>query len=284
MMRDTATSPARPETGSNSLRNAGTALQLDWVGRAQVNTSASRNARGHAHHAADGQEGVAGRVAGEGDHAASTSPRFPATTRQGRVAAALRQGAAAAPRRPRRGARPGRRATPRSARSASIRRFVAPAVKALAGSGIPVASVSTGFPAGLAPLAHAARRDRGYASPRAPTRSTSSSPASTCSPATGRRSTTRSRAMQRRLRRRPYEGDPRHRRPEDAAQRRQRLHGRHDGRRRLHQDLDRQGRRQRDAARSASSWCAPSATIASMTGYRRRLQAGRRHLARPRTR
>ena len=30
--------------------------------------------------------------------------------------------------------------------------MVAPAVKALAGSGIPVASVATGFPAGLTPL------------------------------------------------------------------------------------------------------------------------------------
>ena len=37
--------------------------------------------------------------------------------------------------------------------------MVGPAVKALEGSGIPVASVATGFPAGLAPLEAAARRD-----------------------------------------------------------------------------------------------------------------------------
>ena len=37
--------------------------------------------------------------------------------------------------------------------------MVAPAVKALEGSGIPVASVATGFPAGLTPLEAAARGD-----------------------------------------------------------------------------------------------------------------------------
>ena len=39
-----------------------------------------------------------------------------------------------------------------SARSASTTAWSRPAVEALEGSGIPVASVSTGFPAGLTPL------------------------------------------------------------------------------------------------------------------------------------
>ena len=42
--------------------------------------------------------------------------------------------------------------TSRSARSASITRSSPTAVEALAGSGIPVAAVSTGFPAGLSPF------------------------------------------------------------------------------------------------------------------------------------
>ena len=79
-------------------------------------------------------------------------------------------------------------------------RFVETAVRALEGSGIPVAAVSTGFPAGLSPhhlkvqeiresVADGAREIDIVISARA--RSTSSSPASTCSRATGRRSMTR---------------------------------------------------------------------------------------------
>ena len=58
--------------------------------------------------------------------------------------------------------------------------MVAPAVKALEGSGIPVASVATGFPARADAAAAAARRDQISRSSRAPRRSTSSSPARMC--------------------------------------------------------------------------------------------------------
>ena len=68
--------------------------------------------------------------------------------------------------------------------------MVGPAVKALEGSGIPVASVATGFPAGLTPLKQ--RLDEfAMRSGRARARSTSSSPAPMCLAATGARSTTR---------------------------------------------------------------------------------------------
>ena len=58
--------------------------------------------------------------------------------------------------------------------------MVGPAVKALEGSGIPVASVATGFPAGLTPLKQRLEEIR-YAVARARERSTSSSPARMCS-------------------------------------------------------------------------------------------------------
>jgi deoxyribose-phosphate aldolase len=66
--------------------------------------------------------------------------------------------------------------------------MVAPAVKALEGSNVPVASVATGFPAGLTPMRERLAEIR-YAVGEGATRSTSSSRAGTCLPATGRRST-----------------------------------------------------------------------------------------------
>ena len=72
--------------------------------------------------------------------------------------------------------------------------MVGPAVKALAGSGIPVASVATGFPAGLTPLPLRLAEIQ-YAVGEGATRSTSSSPARMCSTANGTRSTTKSQAM-----------------------------------------------------------------------------------------
>ena len=71
--------------------------------------------------------------------------------------------------------------------------MVGPAVRALKGSGIPVASVATGFPAGLTPLEAAAGRDplcgrRGRARDRH-----RHHPRLMCSAATGGRSMTRSR-------------------------------------------------------------------------------------------
>ena len=65
--------------------------------------------------------------------------------------------------------------------------MVPPAVRALEGSGIPVASVATGFPAGLTPAeACGSTRSATPSVRRARPRSTSSSPALTSSVATGR--------------------------------------------------------------------------------------------------
>src|SRR5213595_3508048 len=68
--------------------------------------------------------------------------------------------------------------------------FVPVAVRALEGSGIPVAAVSTGFPAGLNPYPERLREIQ-RPSPRARARSTSSSRGPMSSPAPGRRCTTR---------------------------------------------------------------------------------------------
>ena len=152
--------------------------------------------------------------------------------------------------------------------------MVAPAVKALEGSGIPVASVATGFPAGLTPLEAAARGDplrgrrgrgrdrhRHHPRPRARPRL--------------ERALRRGRGDARSLRASASEGDPRHGRSEDAAQRLRRQHGRDAGGRRLHQDLDRQGGRQRHA--SGEPGDGPGVARLSRARRRRhRLQAGGR--------
>ena len=70
--------------------------------------------------------------------------------------------------------------------------MVPAAVKALKGSGIPVASVATGFPAGLTPLPQRLAEIK-YAVGEGAGRSTSSSTARWSSTRNGRRSTTRSR-------------------------------------------------------------------------------------------
>ena len=64
--------------------------------------------------------------------------------------------------------------------------MVETAVRALEGSGIPVAAVSTGFPHGLSPYPHPTGRDRGLRGGRRRRRSTSSSPGAMSSRATGR--------------------------------------------------------------------------------------------------
>ncbi len=98
-------------------------------------------------------------------------------------------------------ARPPRPPRPRSAwptpasppaPSASTTTWSPPPSRRSEGTAIPVAAVSTGFPAGLSPLDAAHRARSRPPSPPARARSTSSSPAATSSPATGRRSTTRS--------------------------------------------------------------------------------------------
>ena len=70
--------------------------------------------------------------------------------------------------------------------------FVETAVRALEGSNIPVAAVSTGFPAGLSPLETRVEEIRRSLSRRSLRRSTSSSPAPTSSTASGTPSTTKS--------------------------------------------------------------------------------------------
>ena len=118
--------------------------------------------------------------------------------------------------------------------------FVETAVKALEGTGIPVAAVSTGFPAGLSPLAERVRGDSPLRrSRRAGDRHRHHPRARLQRRVAG--ALRRSRRLQGRLRPRAHEGHPRHRRPADAAQRGARQLGRHDGRRGLHQDLHRQG-------------------------------------------
>ena len=71
--------------------------------------------------------------------------------------------------------------------------LVPTAVEALAGSGIPVAAVSTGFPAGLSRRSRHGSPRSAPASPPVRKRSISSSPAATSSPGAGTRSTTKCR-------------------------------------------------------------------------------------------
>ena len=125
--------------------------------------------------------------------------------------------------------------------------FVETAVKALEGSGIPVAAVSAGFPAGLSPLAE--RVEEIHRSVEAGAQEIDivitrahvfngewqalydevAAFKQACGPGAS-------------------EGDSRHRRPDDAAQRGARQLGGDDGRRGLHQDVDGQRERQRHAA------------------------------------
>ena len=125
--------------------------------------------------------------------------------------------------------------------------LVPDAVEALRGSGIPVAAVSTGFPAGQTPFdlklagdpplgrgGSQGDRHRDLARPRADRRLAGA--------------LRRGARVPRGLRAGAHEGHPGHRRARHAAQRRAREPGVHDGGRRLHQDLDRQGAGERHAA------------------------------------
>jgi deoxyribose-phosphate aldolase len=142
------------DTGQDHLpqlhrpRNPGMALDLDWIARVQANTSAIERRAAT----------LPGRRTVKKDHQAAWLARAITLHRPDHAGgrrharprpAAVRQGPPA-------GARPdlldalGLPASPR-ARSASITRWSKSAVAALAGTGIPVAAVSTGFPAGLSP-------------------------------------------------------------------------------------------------------------------------------------
>ena len=125
--------------------------------------------------------------------------------------------------------------------------LVPTAVEALAGTGIPVAAVSTGFPAGLSPLEERVAEIRASVAAGAREIDIVITRAHVLTGQLGS-AVRRGAAVPRGVRRRAHEGDSRHRRARDARQRRAREHGRDDGRRGLHQDVHRQGRRQRDAA------------------------------------
>ena len=126
--------------------------------------------------------------------------------------------------------------------------MVGPAVKALEGSGIPVASVATGFPAGLTPLKQRLEEIR-YAVGGGRARDRHRHHPRPCAQPRLERALRRGRGDARSLRASAFEDDPRHGRPEDAAQRLCGQHGGDAGGRRLHQDVHRQGGRQRHACR-----------------------------------
>ena len=149
----TATHPLHTATASqlpqlHEARNAGMPLDLDWVARVQANTSAierraatlpGRRTVKKAHQAA----WLARAITLIGPHDAV------GRRHRGPGAASLRQGAPAGPRR-----HPRRRLglPPLTTGAVCVYHEMVPAaVDALEGSGIPVAAVSTGFPAGLSP-------------------------------------------------------------------------------------------------------------------------------------
>ena len=168
-------------------------------------------------------------------------------------APALRQGAPPAARRSRRRARRRRPAASRSARSASITRSSRPPSRRSRASGIPVAAVSTGFPAGLTPLEQRARGDPRVGRGRRAARSTSSSRARQVLTGNWQALYDEVSAFREACGEAHLKTILAHRRAGDAAQCRARQHGRDDGRRRLHQDLDRQGEASTPRCRFASS-------------------------------
>ena len=152
--------------------------------------------------------------------------------------------------------------------------MVGPAVKALEGSGIPVASVATGFPAGLTPLKQRLEEIRYAVGEGAREIDIVITRAHVLEPRL-ERALRRGRGDARSLRARASEDDPRHGRPEDAAQRLCGQHGGDAGGRRLHQDLHRQGGRQRHFAGEPGD--APGfARLSRARRRRHRFQAGGR--------
>ena len=172
-------------------RNAGTELDLDAVDGRAGQYLGDRAAGGDARDAAHGQEGLAGGLAAEGRHLHRPDDAR-GRRHRGAGPAALPQGAAADP------AGSARRASGCADAGITIgavcvyHDMVPAAVDALEGTGIPVAAVSTGFPAGLSPLRLRVRGDRGVGGGGRARDRHRHLPRATCSPATGRRSTTRS--------------------------------------------------------------------------------------------
>ena len=151
MMLDTGSGAVRPEVGSNGFRrNAGTVLQLDGLGRVQVNTSAAerRAATLTTRRTVKKEYQAAWLVKAVTLMDLTTLAGDDTPGRIHRLCAKARRpfrddlvdalGLAEAP--------------PKVGAVCVYPTMVAPAVRALDGSGIPVASVATGFPAGLTPL------------------------------------------------------------------------------------------------------------------------------------
>ena len=152
--------------------------------------------------------------------------------------------------------------------------MVAPAVQALEGSGIPVASVATGFPAGLTPLKQRLEEIRyavGEGAREIDIVITRAHVLARDWPALyDEVAAMREACGQAHLKAILGTGDL-----EDAAQRLRGQHGRHAGGRGLHQDLDRQGRRQCDLAGEPGDG-AGAQGLSRPARRRYRLQAGGR--------
>jgi deoxyribose-phosphate aldolase len=180
--------PSPDDAHADEGRNPGTALDLDWVAEVRVNRSAvERRAATIGTRRTVKKEWQAAwllRAITLMDLTTLSGDDTPGNVR--RLCAKARQPVR---RRPARGA--GRaRAPHQGRRRVRVPPLVPDGGRGAAGSGIPVAAVSTGFPAGLSPFEQRVEEIRESVAAGA-RRSTSSSPASTCSPATTRRSTTR---------------------------------------------------------------------------------------------
>ena len=154
--------------------------------------------------------------------------------------------------------------------------FVETAVKALEGSGIPVAAVSAGFPAGLSPLAERVAEIHRSVEAGAQEIDIVITRAHVFN-GEWQALYDEVAAFQRGVRaQRAHEGDSRHRRPDDAAQRGAGQLGGDDGWGRFHQDFDGQGKRERDAAGFAGDG-AMHPRLCRADGHGRGIQAGGRH-------
>ena len=220
----------------------------DWVASVRVNRSAVER------RAARCRRGARSRRTGRRPGCCrpsrrSTSRRSPATTRRARCSGSAPRPAsrcasdlleALGRRRSAHPRRRGLRLSRAGARRPSRR---------CAGSGIPVAAVSTGFPAGHNPFELRVRGDRERRS-TAGAREIDIVIIAACAPDRQLAGALRRGArLPRGLRPRPHEDDPRHRRARHAPQRGPGQPRVHDGGGRLHQDLDRQGGDERHAAR-----------------------------------
>lgn len=144
--------PARPShaAGDNTGRNAGTELHADWFEGAQVNTSAAER------RAATLTTRRTVKKAYQAAWLVRAIEVMDLTTLAGDDTPGRVRRLCTKARRPLRDdlveALGLTDAPPKTGAVCVYPTMVAPAVKALAGSGIPVASVATGFPAGLTPL------------------------------------------------------------------------------------------------------------------------------------